>query len=96
MTEAGGSCFLSGVGHCACRLRGFRRAYLRRIVREFGYFEENDLNLLEYHSLKDQVKGFNFHNDEIWTIVEQEEHRLPVIRFILHIRWHDDERSPLP
>lgn len=38
---------------------------------EFGYFEENDLNLLEYHSLKDQVKGFNFHNDEIWTIVEQ-------------------------
>ena len=47
-----------------------RRIYVGSF-EEFGYFEQNDLNLLEYHSLKEQVKGFDFHNDEIWTIVEQ-------------------------
>ena len=49
-----------------------RRIYVGSF-EEFGYFEQNDLNLLEYHSLKEQVKGFDFHNDEIWTIVEQGE-----------------------
>lgn len=36
---------------------------------EFGYFERNALNVLVYHSLKDEVKDFRFHNDEIWTIL---------------------------
>jgi len=37
---------------------------------EFGYFERNLSGTLEYHSLKQRVQHFNFHNDEIWTIVE--------------------------
>lgn len=36
---------------------------------EFGYFERNSLNALVYHSLKNEVKGFEFHNDEIWNIL---------------------------
>lgn len=36
---------------------------------EFGYFERNSLNALVYHSLKSEVKGFEFHNDEIWNIL---------------------------
>lgn len=35
---------------------------------EFGYFVRTSLNTLEYHSLKNEVKGFTFHNDEIWNI----------------------------
>lgn len=36
---------------------------------EFGYFIRTPYNTLEYHSLKNKVKGFTFHNDEIWNIV---------------------------
>lgn len=36
---------------------------------EFGYFVHTPYNTLEYHSLKDEVKDFTFHNDEIWNIV---------------------------
>lgn len=36
---------------------------------EFGYFERNSLNTLVYHSLKAEVKNFDFHNDEIWNIL---------------------------
>lgn len=36
---------------------------------EFGYFERDALNNLVYHSLKDEVKDFEFHNDEIWSIL---------------------------
>lgn len=39
---------------------------------EFGYFERNSLNALIYHSLKDEVKDFRFHNDEIWSILSVE------------------------
>lgn len=35
---------------------------------EFGYFEKNDKNELEYYSLKDLVKDYLLYNDEIWTI----------------------------
>lgn len=35
---------------------------------EFGYFERTPLNTLVYHSLKNEVKNFGFHNDEIWNI----------------------------
>lgn len=35
---------------------------------EFGYFERNHTNQLVYHSLKSLVKGYEFHNDEIWKI----------------------------
>lgn len=35
---------------------------------EFGYFVRTPYNTLEYHSLKDEVKDFTFHNDEIWNI----------------------------
>ena len=36
---------------------------------EFGYFVHTPYSTLEYHSLKDEVKDFTFHNDEIWNIV---------------------------
>ena len=36
---------------------------------EFGYFVRTPYDTLEYHSLKDEVKDFTFHNDEIWNIV---------------------------
>lgn len=35
---------------------------------EFGYFERDASHRLVYHSLKEQVKGYRFLNDEIWTI----------------------------
>jgi ligand-binding sensor domain-containing protein len=35
---------------------------------EFGYFEKNAANQLEYHSLKALLESYTFHNDEIWTI----------------------------
>lgn len=35
---------------------------------EFGYFEQDNKNQLIYHSLKEQVTGYKFFNDEIWTI----------------------------
>ena len=35
---------------------------------EFGYFEPNACGDWAYHSLKEQVDGFAFHNDEIWSI----------------------------
>lgn len=37
---------------------------------EFGYFERDTFNRLVYHSLKQAVQNYNFHNDEIWTILE--------------------------
>ncbi len=40
---------------------------------EFGYFERDSLNTLVYHSLKNEVKDFKFHNDEIWNIMPVEE-----------------------
>lgn len=36
---------------------------------EFGYFVRTPYDTLEYHSLKNEVKDFAFHNDEIWDIV---------------------------
>lgn len=38
---------------------------------EFGYFERDATNRLVYHSLKHRVKEYTFQNDEIWTIVKQ-------------------------
>lgn len=35
---------------------------------EFGYFVRTPYDTLEYHSLKNKVKDFAFHNDEIWDI----------------------------
>lgn len=35
---------------------------------EFGYFERDVTHRLVYHSLREQVKGYRFLNDEIWTI----------------------------
>ncbi len=35
---------------------------------EFGYFIRTPYDTLEYHSLKNEVKDFTFHNDEIWDI----------------------------
>jgi len=35
---------------------------------EFGYFERDNTNQLIYHSLKNLVEGYAFHNDEIWKI----------------------------
>ena len=59
-------------GYCACGLCGFPTGgSMSDRSKSSVIFEQNDLNLLEYHSLKEQVKGFDFHNDEIWTIVEQ-------------------------
>lgn len=37
---------------------------------EFGYFERNKFNKLQYHSLRQEISGFDFNNDEIWNIVE--------------------------
>ena len=34
-----------------------------------GDVYKRQYNTLEYHSLKDEVKDFTFHNDEIWNIV---------------------------
>ena len=36
---------------------------------EFGYFDATSSGELIYHSLKSQVKGYAFHNDEFWTIL---------------------------
>lgn len=36
---------------------------------EFGYFVRTPYNTLEYHSLKAEVKDFDFQNDEIWNIL---------------------------
>lgn len=36
---------------------------------EFGYWEADACGLLNYHSLKNLVKDFQFNNDEIWRIV---------------------------
>src|SRR5690554_1904126 len=35
---------------------------------EFGYFERNETGQLIYHSIKDKVADYDFHNDEIWSI----------------------------
>lgn len=37
---------------------------------EFGYWEKNNLGNLKYFSLSKKIKGFKFHNDEIWSIVK--------------------------
>ena len=36
---------------------------------EFGYFERTAPDKLEYHSLKSELGEFEFHNDEIWSIL---------------------------
>ncbi len=36
---------------------------------EFGYFERDATNKLNYHSLKQGVADYTFHNDEIWNIL---------------------------
>ena len=43
------------------------RIYVRS-YEEFGYFVRTPYDTLEYHSLKNKVKDFAFHNDEIWDI----------------------------
>lgn len=35
---------------------------------EFGYFERNKTGQLVYHSIKNMVNDYIFHNDEIWSI----------------------------
>lgn len=35
---------------------------------EFGYFESTETNQLVYHSLRNIINEYQFHNDEIWTI----------------------------
>lgn len=37
---------------------------------EFGYFERDRYNRLIYHSLRNQVGNYQFHNDEIWKICQ--------------------------
>lgn len=37
-------------------------------VEEFGYFTRNKYGKLVYTSLSDSVKGYTFHNDQIWDI----------------------------
>ncbi|MEI7982325.1 MAG: triple tyrosine motif-containing protein [Bacteroidota bacterium] len=37
---------------------------------EFGYWEEDALGEMNYHSLKSLLKNFLFHNDEIWKIIQ--------------------------
>lgn len=39
---------------------------------EFGYFEKDERNQLVYHSLKELVKGYQFRNDDIWSINEHQ------------------------
>lgn len=36
---------------------------------EFGFFERNESGQLSYHSIKERVTDYNFHNDEIWSIL---------------------------
>lgn len=38
---------------------------------EFGFFQRDKHNKLEYHSLKQEVPDFDFNNDEVWNIVKQ-------------------------
>ena len=40
---------------------------------EFGYFERDATNRLNYHSLKQLVNDYTFKNDEIWTIVKHKD-----------------------
>ena len=40
---------------------------------EFGYFQRNSQNRLVYTSLKDQLKGYSFHNDEVWQIFKYQD-----------------------
>lgn len=40
---------------------------------EFGYFQRNAQNRLVYTSLKDQLKGYSFHNDEVWQIFKYQD-----------------------
>jgi len=37
---------------------------------EFGYFERDRHSRLIYHSLRNQVEDYQFHNDEIWKICQ--------------------------
>ncbi|NCC09092.1 MAG: hypothetical protein EOM31_01060 [Bacteroidia bacterium] len=37
---------------------------------EFGYWDKNEYGHLTYHSLSEKLHQFNFHNDEIWSIVK--------------------------
>lgn len=36
---------------------------------EFGYFERSASGLMQYTSLSDLLEDYDFHNDEIWTIL---------------------------
>lgn len=40
---------------------------------EFGYFQRNAQNQLVYTSLKDQLKNYTFHNDEVWQIFKYQD-----------------------
>ena len=40
---------------------------------EFGYFQRNAQNQLIYTSLKDQLKDYRFHNDEVWRIFKHQD-----------------------
>lgn len=40
---------------------------------EFGYFQRNAQNRLVYTSLKDQLKDYSFHNDEVWQIFKYQD-----------------------
>ncbi|TLX75770.1 hypothetical protein E9993_09455 [Labilibacter sediminis] len=37
---------------------------------EFGYFKKDEYGLLHYHTLKEKIKDFSFHNNEVWKIYE--------------------------
>lgn len=41
---------------------------------EFGFWEKDEFGNLSYNSLSDLVSEAQFHNDEIWRIIVQEEH----------------------
>jgi ligand-binding sensor domain-containing protein/DNA-binding CsgD family transcriptional regulator len=35
---------------------------------EFGYWERDEFNALNYHSVSDSLRAYTMHNDEIWSI----------------------------
>lgn len=50
---------------------GIDRIYVGSF-EEFGFFEYDKTNRLQYTSLKNKVKGYAFQNDEVWTIVKHD------------------------
>jgi ligand-binding sensor domain-containing protein/DNA-binding CsgD family transcriptional regulator len=37
---------------------------------EFGYWEEDSVHEMSFHSLKPLLRNFSFHNEEIWKIIQ--------------------------